>query len=172
MYPGNGRADGVGWRNWRWAGSADPAADAWPYGGRTRLPAMTAPVTGITVGAGIALKEMTPTHRRTPRLSRWLMKSAAMLAAVAQLAIAMLPVIEGRLGIGIGPHVESSAAGGHYAHDEARCPSCQAQAIHGVLQALPPLGEYGVEYAAIQIAPATPVESAPRVPSNSRAPPV
>ena len=100
------------------------------------------------------------------------MQTAAMLAAVAQLAIAFLPVIEGRLGIGMGPHVESSAAGGHYAHDEARCPSCQAQAIHGVLPSGLPIGEYHAEVAQIHGGTSTPIESAARVPSNSRAPPV
>jgi hypothetical protein len=115
---------------------------------------------------------VTPSLHRANKLSRWLIKSAAILAAAAQLAMAFLPVIEGRLGIGLGPHVESASAGGHYAHDEARCPSCQAQAIHGVLQPLPPLGEYGTEHTQVLVAAATPIEPAPRVPTNSRAPPV
>jgi hypothetical protein len=100
------------------------------------------------------------------------MHTAAIMAAVAQLAIALLPVLDGRMGVGVGPHVEASSAGGHYAHDEGRCASCQAQGIHGVLQAVPPLSVIEVQFADIRIAPPTPVESAEHFTANSRAPPV
>ena len=99
------------------------------------------------------------------------MKFAAILAATAQLAFACLPVVEGRLGVGLGPHVDASSAGGHYAHDEGRCAACQAQGIHAVMQAFVPLGVFRVQFADVETLPPTPVESAEHFPSQSRAPP-
>lgn len=115
---------------------------------------------------------MTLSRHRAHWLSQWLIKSTAILAALAQLTIACLPVSEGRLGVGVGPHAESAATGGHYVHDEAQCPSCQAQATYALLQSRPDLGEYGPTYTKVLVAAATRLESAARSSTNSRAPPV
>lgn len=65
----------------------------------------------------------------------WLLAIVAILATVAQLAVAFAPLGE-RFG-GMAPHVENAGATGHYTHDETRCPSCQARSIHGNVQREP-----------------------------------
>ncbi len=119
-----------------------------------------------------SLYPVTRSQHRARWLSRWLIKSAAILAAVAQLMIVCLQVSEGRLGVGLGPHAESASTGGHYVHDEAQCPGCQAQATHALLQSQPSLGDYGPTYTKVLVAAATFFESAARSSTNSRAPPV
>src|SRR4051812_41613570 len=65
------------------------------------------------------------------RLTRsWFFAFAAILATVAQLAVAMAPLAESRERT-MASHVESGSAKGHYAHDDAKCISCQARSIHG-----------------------------------------
>src|SRR4029077_8938291 len=58
----------------------------------------------------------------------------AFLALIAQVAVALSPLAEGRRP-GMGAHVESGGGTLHYAHDEATCASCQARSIHGTPRA-------------------------------------
>lgn len=66
--------------------------------------------------------------RRTPR--RWLLLLIATFAAIAQLGIALAPLAEGREQRMMS-HVEASGQRGHFAHDEAKCISCQARLFTG-----------------------------------------
>ena len=100
----------------------------------------------------------------------WLFAVFAMIATMAQLAVALAPLSE-RPG-GMASHVESHSATTHYAHDEARCPSCQARSILGDVEgpALPVI--------AVRLAPSAaewhfdrPVFGDPNPQTNPRAPP-
>lgn len=65
----------------------------------------------------------------TPR--HWLLRLLAFVAITAQLVLALAPLSEGRSAT-MATHVETSGAvRGHYAHNEATCPVCQARSIHG-----------------------------------------
>jgi hypothetical protein len=68
----------------------------------------------------------------------------AFVALIAQVAVALSPLAEGRRP-GMASHVESGGVKLHYAHDEATCASCQARSIHGTPRApavtLPPSTE-------------------------------
>ena len=55
-----------------------------------------------------------------------------MLAFLAQLAIVVAGIGEGRAGIGYATHVDPGGTSTHYAHNEAQCASCQARSVHGV----------------------------------------
>jgi hypothetical protein len=76
--------------------------------------------------------QVRPSPART-RASR-LYVIAALLAMVAQLAIVLAPLAEGRAGVGMGPHVESSSSHNpaHHTHDEATCVACQVRTMFGV----------------------------------------
>jgi hypothetical protein len=55
-----------------------------------------------------------------------------MLAFLAQLAIVVAGIGEGRAGIGYAAHVDPGGTSTHYAHNEAQCASCQARSIHSM----------------------------------------
>jgi hypothetical protein len=56
----------------------------------------------------------------------------AMLAAAAQLTVALAPLAEGRESR-MASHVEAGGSQSHYAHDEAKCISRQARSMYGAL---------------------------------------
>ena len=114
---------------------------------------------------------MTSTRDLTTRLPRWFMNAAALLVAVAQLAFAVLPFAEARLGAGRGPHVEATSTAGHYTHDEARCAACQARTIVGIARVNPPLALFLAQPHALRAPTRTPIASVERSLTNSRAPP-
>lgn len=70
--------------------------------------------------------------RRVPRLVSRLYLLAAALAAVAQLALVLAPLAEGRAGVGMRAHVEANGSASHHVHEEATCVACQARTLHGV----------------------------------------
>lgn len=59
-------------------------------------------------------------------------RAAAILALVAQLALLVACVGEGRNGVGYGSHIDPAGTAKHYVHNEAACASCQARSLHGV----------------------------------------
>lgn len=59
-------------------------------------------------------------------------RAAAILAMVAQLALVIAGIGEGRTGVGYASHIDPSGTSTHYAHDEAVCAACQARSLHGV----------------------------------------
>ena len=61
-----------------------------------------------------------------------------MLAFVAQLALVLAGVSEGRAGLGYAAHVDAGGTATHYSHDEAVCAACQARSLHGVVKSAPP----------------------------------
>ncbi len=62
----------------------------------------------------------------------------AALAIVAQVAVALSALAEGRDGIGVAAHVEASGSSAtHYAHNESTCTACQARSLHGTAPAIP-----------------------------------
>ena len=67
-------------------------------------------------------------HSSRPILGR----AAAILALVAQLAILVACLGEGRSGVGYGPHIDPAGTAKHYVHNEAVCAACQARSLHGV----------------------------------------
>jgi hypothetical protein len=79
--------------------------------------------------------------RRDPRPARRtpLRIVTGLLLVCVQLVVAVSPIIDGRLGRGAGPHVESSGLNRHYTHEEATCPTCTAQSIHAPLVSPPAL---------------------------------
>jgi hypothetical protein len=82
---------------------------------------------------------MPRTPRLSPSLRRQLFTAFAIFATAAQLVVALLPLTEGRNRT-MASHVESGSTKGHYAHDDTKCPSCQARSIHGTPQrAEPPI---------------------------------
>src|SRR5947209_3636176 len=83
-----------------------------------------------------------------PPVRRWLFSILALVATVAQLTVALSPLVERERSMA--SHVESGSAAGHYAHNDATCPSCQARSIHGTA----PRPE--VPRVAVRLAPETP----------------
>ncbi|HEV8447172.1 MAG TPA: hypothetical protein VGQ44_10140 [Gemmatimonadaceae bacterium] len=69
-------------------------------------------------------------HRRRPTLTLVI----ALVALIAQVAVALSPLAEGRRPE-MASHVESGGVKLHYAHNEATCASCQARSIHGTPRA-------------------------------------
>jgi hypothetical protein len=61
----------------------------------------------------------------------------AFVALIAQVAVALSPLAEGRRPE-MASHVESGGVKLHYAHNEATCASCQARSIHGTPRAAEP----------------------------------
>lgn len=112
-----------------------------------------------------------------PRLhtTRWksLFRLLAVLAAVAQVAVALSAVAEGRDGIGAAAHVEASGPSAtHYAHDEATCAACQARSVHGQAARLPAPGLVAVAAQHAAPAAAEMPPAPPSIPTNpARAPP-
>lgn len=74
---------------------------------------------------------MRRTQRYQPRRPI-LRRAAALLAILAQLAIVVAGIGEGRAGVGYAAHVDPGGTSTHYSHNEAQCASCQARSIHGV----------------------------------------
>src|SRR5215471_21747552 len=76
-----------------------------------------------------------------PKRRRPLTLVIALVALIAQVAVALSPLAEGRRPE-MASHVESGGVKLHYAHNEATCASCQARSIHGTPRsahvALPP----------------------------------
>lgn len=73
--------------------------------------------------------------RRTQRFQLrrpYLRRVAAVLAILAQLAIVVAGIGEGRAGVGYAAHVDPGGTSTHYSHNEAQCASCQARSVHGV----------------------------------------
>jgi hypothetical protein len=75
---------------------------------------------------------MTTPYR--PRRRHPLTLVIAFLALIAQVAVALSPLAEGRRP-GMASHVESTGVRLHYSHDEATCAACQARSIHGTPRA-------------------------------------
>ncbi|HKO17209.1 MAG TPA: hypothetical protein VJU87_13305 [Gemmatimonadaceae bacterium] len=75
--------------------------------------------------------------RTTTRLSSWLGYFAAVLAVVAQLAVVVAPIAEGREGVGAPAHVEAAGTHLHYSHNETTCAACQARLLHGTVVLAP-----------------------------------
>lgn len=112
-----------------------------------------------------ALLPHRPTHRRSLTLV------IAFLALIAQVAVALSPLVEGRRPE-MASHVEAGGVKLHYAHNEATCASCQARSIHGTPRA-PSVAPPVVTDVAMTVAMARiVVDGAERFsPDNPRAPP-
>lgn len=97
----------------------------------------------------------------------------AVVAVVAQAAVVLSAIAEGRDGIGAAAHVEATGRSAtHYAHDEATCSACQARSLHGGTPQLPSGGAVlGIAHlAASGVSDAPP--PVPALPTNpARAPP-
>ena len=77
--------------------------------------------------------------RLVPQTRHLLLRLLAILAMSAQLVLSAAPLFEGRVS-SMASHVENAGAvRGHYAHNEATCPVCQARTLHGTAakQAVP-----------------------------------
>src|SRR5215468_6226703 len=78
----------------------------------------------------------------------------AFLALIAQVAVALSPLAEGRRPE-MASHVESGGVKLHYAHNEATCASCQARSIHGTPRPaavqLPPSSEVATTVATARV---------------------
>ena len=111
-----------------------------------------------------------PTLHRTARRHP-LTLIVAFLALIAQVAVALSPLAEGRRP-GMASHVESGGVKLHYAHDEATCAACQARSIHGTPRALDVALPSTTEVAASVPTTLVRVETADRFSQdNPRAPP-
>lgn len=65
------------------------------------------------------------------RSASTLMRFFAAIALLAQIAVVLAPMAEGRAGIGMAAHVESGGNASHHAHDDSTCIACQVRAFHG-----------------------------------------
>ena len=70
--------------------------------------------------------------QRYPQRRPFFGRAAAILAFLAQLAIVVAGIGEGRAGIGYASHIDPGGTSTHYSHNEAQCASCQARSMHGV----------------------------------------
>ena len=61
-------------------------------------------------------------------------RAAAILALVAQLALLVAGIGEGRGGVGYASHIDPAGTSAHYAHNEAVCAACQARSLHGAVR--------------------------------------
>jgi hypothetical protein len=103
----------------------------------------------------------------------WLRHLAILLAAVSQLAgVALLPLLEGHEGRGVGTHIEAVGNKTHYVHDETTCGACHVRSMHGRV-VLPPRVPAPRDVAVVPYAPsALRPPLADRTPANlTRAPP-
>lgn len=114
--------------------------------------------------------------RRHSTNARWtvLRRLLAALAVVAQVAVGLSAIGEGREGVGAAPHVEArgSGPGHHYSHNESRCAACQARSVHSTAPAIPSAAwEVVVDHdARASVSAQRPLS--PALPTNSaRAPP-
>lgn len=69
---------------------------------------------------------------RHHRFARLFGQAAAIVAFVAQLAVLVAGIAEGRSGIGYGAHFDRGGTSAHYVHDETLCAACQARSLHGI----------------------------------------
>ena len=60
-------------------------------------------------------------------------RAAAILALVAQLALLVAGIGEGRSGVGYASHIDPAGTAKHYVHNEAVCAACQARSLHGAV---------------------------------------
>lgn len=113
--------------------------------------------------------------RQNLRRPRWiaLHRLLAVLAVVAQVAMAFSALAEGRDGIGAAPHVEAPGRSAtHYAHNEATCTACQARLLHGTAPAMPAPPHALATLATAAIPASIDAPSGPALPANpARAPP-
>lgn len=105
------------------------------------------------------------------RKRSWLMLLVAILAATAQLTVALAPLAEGRESR-MASHVEGGGSQSHSTHDDAKCVSCQARSMYGALPrpvpaALPALVAHIRDGAVVERVVADPRGR----PTNPRAPP-
>ncbi len=68
---------------------------------------------------------------------RWCWSTAAVMATIAQLGVAVLPLVEARNGRSAEAHMEAGGVTAHYAHNEAACAACQARSIIGTAAGRP-----------------------------------
>ena len=112
---------------------------------------------------------MPPTVRQNRRSPLTLI--VALVALIAQVAVAFSPLAEGRRP-GMASHVERGGVKLHYAHDEATCASCQARSIHGTARpapvALPPSADVTTAVATLSVRVVDPDRFSQ---DNPRAPP-
>jgi hypothetical protein len=66
----------------------------------------------------------------------WLGHLAAILAVVAQLAVAIAPLAE-RTDAGAPAHLDPAGTSAHYVHNDADCAACQARSLHGATARAP-----------------------------------
>lgn len=100
------------------------------------------------------------------------LRAAALLSLVAQLAVGVAALGEGRAGLGYASHIDPSGTSTHYAHDEAVCAACQARSLHGVVRpAHPPLVVAAHRELAVITAPESYRGSGAHTQHLSRAPP-
>jgi len=115
-----------------------------------------------------------PFHR-TARRTRWiaLHRLLAVLAVVAQVAVACSALAEGRDGIGAAPHVEATgSAANHYAHNESTCAACQARSLHGAAPSIPAVAPALAARATAVGTASIDAPTGPELPDNpARAPP-
>lgn len=111
-------------------------------------------------------------RRNSSPLYRWIMTTAAVLIAMAQVAVTLLPLTELPHGAGERSRVEVPTSSGQYAHDEATCTVCQVLHSCGLLQPLPPLAVLVAWREQSQLTSWQPVSTAERLLEHSRAPPV
>lgn len=104
------------------------------------------------------------------RLRRVCFAFFASLAMVAQIAVALAPLDEGKEQRR-GAHVEADGVA-HYSHSETTCAACQARSILGTASAQSvPLVRDAIVAAALHQRGLEVVLSAPRTQDNPRAPP-
>lgn len=75
--------------------------------------------------------------RRGPRWISRLHVLAAALGILAQLLVVFTPVAEGRLGVGMGAHIEAHGNPAHHVHEEATCIACQVRTLYGAARNRP-----------------------------------
>ena len=105
-------------------------------------------------------------------LYRWIMTTAALVIALAQVVVTVLPFADLPHGVGERARVEVPTSSGQYAHDETKCASCQVLHSVGLLQQLPPLPMLVSRRVQSHHTSWQPVSTAERLLEHSRAPPV
>ena len=100
--------------------------------------------TGDSTPSGLLYIPMSVATRLRRLLIGSLLRRAACVAIVGQLAVLLGSVAEDRDGAGMQAHVEQAGTSVHYAHSDI-CGLCQARSLHGLsvaaprLQPIPPL---------------------------------
>ena len=65
---------------------------------------------------------------RASLLPKFLARPAMIFLAVAQMILALVPLVEGQ-GVNSTPHVEQAGIAAHHSHDEASCAACVARTL-------------------------------------------